>query len=677
MAVRASSLGCYRGYTDARYAQFHRQSIYLPVRDGTRLAVDIYRPAVDGKPVDARMPVVFNVSRYWRATARRNGTVETYVGVMDAGQAVSDIGSALARSSRGDTQGVGLLLAHGYAFVRAEARGTGASFGVRNGDMSGVEALDGRDVIDWISRQSWSDGSVGMIGGSYEGMSQLLVASTAPPPLKAIMPKVATFDEYDASWAGSGMLRKYGLAWLAREAKRDGVQKGRKGSTINPLDNSGDASPPVDGDTGAALRRAALEERLADPEARDPTLYFTRQTPQARRLLDLLAKALGTSSPGELMEVLYEPGLMQALLQRRPALRQQLSSLHFFRDASAMLTRPQEVGPNNLAMLAPRIADSGIAIYNWGGWRDFATRDTLLWDANVGSRRKLLMGPWTHGPNEPNDRREDESRRLGPIEQLRWLDFHLKGTANGIASEPAVLYAVQGQKDDFTWTSAPAWPPPGMLMLPWRLHADGGLSAVSRPAGERSFVVDAGSSMGQHTRYHDAIGLGPTSHPDLNVHAAKGALSFTSEPLQADLVLAGSPLLRLRLRSSTPDATPHAFLEMVEPDGHVALLSDGALRASHRAQGTPPYKNLGLPFSDSREAVVRATPPLSRHRASELLFDLQPVSVRFSAGSRLRLVVTGADAHTNLTIPQSPPTRLTLELDGGEGSTLLLPVVSR
>jgi predicted acyl esterase len=674
-APSASSLGCYRGHGGPVYSEFQRTSIYLPVRDGTRLAVDIYRPAIHGEPVTTPLPVIFNYSRYWRATARRDGTVQTYVGVLGRGQQVASIADALARSSRGDRDGVGLLLSHGYVFVRAEARGTGASFGVRNGDMSGREAKDGRDVIEWIASQPWSTGSVGMIGGSYEGMSQFLVASVAPTGLKAIMPLVATFDEYDASWAGSGMLRKYGLAWLAREARRDGVQKGKQGSTINPLDTGAERSPPVDEDAEGGLRQAALAERLADPEATDPTMYFTRQAPQARQLLDLLAEALGTREPAELMETLYEPELMRQLLNRKPGLRAALQRIKFPRDASAMLTQPQEEGPNNLAMLAPRIAASGIAVYNWGGWRDFATRDTLLWDANVGAARKLTMGPWTHGPNEPNDQREDESKRLRPIEQLRWMDYWLKGSSNGVMSEPRVHYAVQRLRDDFIWTSSPQWPPAGIRLLPWSLRTAGGLDREPGPARRVGFTVDTASTMGQHTRYHDAIGLGPTQHPDLEEHARRGALSFTSPALTADLQIAGSPIVRLKVRSSTQEAYVHAYLEIVEPDGHIALLSDGALRASHRVQGVPPYRNLGLPFSDSRTRVIASTPHLRRDRASELIFDLQPVAARLPAGSKIRLVVTGADAHTNLTLPQSPPTRLTLDLGGDQGSTLLLPTV--
>jgi putative CocE/NonD family hydrolase len=670
-AARASSFGCYKGHGKPRYSEFERRSIYVPMPDGTRLAVDIYRPTVKGKPVAGRLPVIFNYSRYWRATRQPGGLIDTYVGTLRPGERLSSIDAALERSGRSRPRtSVALLLAHGYVFVRAEARGTGASFGVRNGDMSGVEARDGHDMIAWIARQPWSNGRVGMIGGSYEGMSQMLVASTAPPALRSIFPQVAPFDEYRGSWSGTGVLRKFGLAWLAREAKRDGVQQGKSGSVINPDDAGTTQVPPVDDDTDGALRAAARAERLADPDAVDPTTYFTQQAPEARTMIDAVSAALGNGSPADVMETLYDPAKLEALMAKTPGLREKLTALRFYRDASPMLTTPQDNGRNNLAALAPRIRESGIAVYNWGGWRDFATVDTLQWDANLGDKAKLTVGPWTHGPNEPDDLREDAAALLGPIEQLRWADHWLKGIDNGIMREPRVHYALMGEEDRFLWRSAKAWPAdaPARTLF---LAGEGALQPTPAGDGTASFTVDYRAGLGDHTRYHDAIGLGPLRLPDLAIHAQHGATAFTSAPLSQDMDVVGAPIVTLAVSSSTPDADVHAYLERVESDGTIVMLADGVLRASHRVEGTAWYSDLGLPFSDSRRAVVDATPGLDATKPATMRFSLMPVAARFPAGSRVRLVVTGSDAGTNLTIPQSPATRLTVHF--GSGSSLALP----
>lgn len=671
-APRASSFGCYRGYSTPLYDSFERQSVYVPVRDGTRLAVDIFRPVRNGHVVDSPMPIVFSYSRYWRATELPNGSTQVAVGVLEPEERGGELDIVLSRASRGDREGVALLLAHGYIFVRAEARGTGASFGVRNGDMSGREAQDGADIIAWINAQPWSNGRVGMIGGSYEGMSQFLTASAAPPGLRAIFPAVATFDEYRASWSGAGVLRKYGLAWLAREARRDGVQGGLAGSVVNPTEGAERLVGRVDADTTGALREAARLERRSDPDAIDPTVYFTRQTPAALTLRNELATAIGSEAPIDIIELLYDPARLDAVLIGDPALRARLLALRFARNDSDMLTIPQDVGANNLAMLAPRIRASGIAVYNWGGWRDFATLDTLLWHANLNQPRKLTMGPWTHGPNEPDDRREDASRRLRPIEQLRWLDYWLRDIDNGIMSEPPVHYAVSRGPNQFVWRAARDWPPssaPRRLRL--RLTPDQGLASVA-DRGEAAFTVDYYSSLGDHTRYHDAIGLGPLTLPDLEQHARRGAIAFTSAPLTRHLNIIGSPVVSLQVRASTPTVVLHAYLEEIDTQGRVELLSEGVMHSAHRVLGEAPYNNLGLPFSDSRRDVIESTPPLDPHSTATVRFDLQPISVLIQRGHRLRLVITGAESQTNLVIPFDPPSEISLQT-GAEGSLLELP----
>jgi hypothetical protein len=132
----------------------------------------------------------------------------------------------------------------------------------------------------------------------------------------------------------------------------------------------------------------------------------------------------------------------------------------------------------------------------------------------------------------------------------------------------------------------------------------------------------------------------------------------------------GAPIVKLDISSSTPDADVHAVLFKVSPTGTATYLTDGLMRASHRVLGPAPYDNLGLPFSDSRRATVLATPPLRPDRTSELVFDLQPIGALFEKGDRLRLVITGADAETNLTISQAPPTRLSIGVGVKAASTL-------
>jgi predicted acyl esterase len=68
-AEKISRPGVYRGYSEAVYNEWVRISLYVPVRDGTRLAVDVFRPAVNGQPVDDPLPVIWTHHRYHRSNA--------------------------------------------------------------------------------------------------------------------------------------------------------------------------------------------------------------------------------------------------------------------------------------------------------------------------------------------------------------------------------------------------------------------------------------------------------------------------------------------------------------------------------------------------------------------------------------------------------------------------------
>lgn len=96
----------------------------------------------------------------------------------------------------------------GFAVVYAHVRGTGGSEGVFPArEYSGQELDDAVELIDWLSRQPWSTGRVGMFGESWSGFNALQVAMRNPPALKAIVAKVASDNLYheDARFA-DGML---------------------------------------------------------------------------------------------------------------------------------------------------------------------------------------------------------------------------------------------------------------------------------------------------------------------------------------------------------------------------------------------------------------------------------------------------------------------------------------
>jgi putative CocE/NonD family hydrolase len=209
------------------YSTSIRTSQYVTVRDGTRLAIDIYRPEQEGRPVDKKLPVILVATPYHRSS-ENNGEILTFL------------------ASRGNHRNIfGELLKHGYVIASLDIRGRGASFGTvyGSGMDSDANRADLYDVVEWLAAQPWSDGNIGTGGCSYVGKTQFMAASAAPPHLKAIAPTGAPFDAY-------GLARVNGVT-------RNLLTQLDK--SMHQLDVDYPA-PAVDEDRDGSLRRAAIAE---------------------------------------------------------------------------------------------------------------------------------------------------------------------------------------------------------------------------------------------------------------------------------------------------------------------------------------------------------------------------------------------------------------------------------
>lgn len=217
--ARLSAPGQYQGYAAQLYDGWQRSSFHVPVRDGTRLAVDLYRPVKNGQVVQARHPVVWLHTPYQRGVRGPDGTVQR-------------TGSQYMEPRD--------LTRYGYVVAIVDTRGKGASFGWRRGMQDSTEGRDAYDMTEWLARQPWSDGQVGMMGCSYVGGTQDNAAAFTPPSLKAIFPGATTFNRYD-------FVSRGGLTAQFHTRPED------------PRDRGVD-SMPVDADTDGSLLAAARRE---------------------------------------------------------------------------------------------------------------------------------------------------------------------------------------------------------------------------------------------------------------------------------------------------------------------------------------------------------------------------------------------------------------------------------
>lgn len=153
--------------------------VAVTMRDGVKIYIDIFRPA----GATEKLPSIICWDPYGKGTPRQP------LSEIPAGEGTS----GLAMFEGPDP---GYYCNHGYAIINVDARGTNMSEGnVHYWGM--VESGDGYDLIEWLAKQDWSNGKVGMAGHSWPGISQWFIAAAQPPHLAAIAPWSAHFfDQY-------------------------------------------------------------------------------------------------------------------------------------------------------------------------------------------------------------------------------------------------------------------------------------------------------------------------------------------------------------------------------------------------------------------------------------------------------------------------------------------------
>ncbi len=568
---RLSQPGKYEGYSQPLYDGRVSSSQYITMRDGTKLAALILRPAQDGKTVSTPLPVIWTHSRYHREGIFNWPYLQT-------------------------------LLKYGYVLVSVDIRGTGASFGTYQGLFSPEETRDAYDITEWLAVQPWSDGNIGMFGRSYWGITQFMAASTAPPHLKAIFPEMAEFDHYSFVYPGGVFHNDFFRQW---------------GNMVNKLDADGSA---VNEDTDRTMLQEALKEHAANLDVFD------------------------TYSPLP------------------------------YRDSVSALSGTQPYTLNNPASYLKEIRSSGIPVYHWGGWYDMFPKDAFLWYSNLTSPQKIVIGPWAH----------PELGHLDlAIEIVRWYDYWLKGIDNGVMSEAPIYYYTMGDGKNSGWHSAWQWPLPNQKLTNYYFDGpksgsvksvnDGSLS-LDLPVtttGVDEYLVDYSTTSGTATRWTAGYDVMSPVYPNTMMFNDEKGLTYTTPPLPAEVEVTGHPVVHLWVTSSAKDGDFFVYLEDISEAHYSKYVTEGNLRASHRAISTAPFENLGLPYHRSYAEDIADLPD----QPVELVFDLIPTSYIFDAGHRIRVTITCADKDTALTPQLDPPPTVHLYRETDHASYIVLPII--
>lgn len=219
-----------------QYAVKEMRDVWLTLRDGVRLCVDVFLP--EGLE-DA--PALVSWSAYTKTMQSiKRGAIPPDSILFDHSLEAGDIEYFVSR---------------GYAYIIPDPRGIGKSEGEFYGVYNPQEQVDTYDVIEWVAEQSWCNGNVGMIGYSYFGIIQILAAAQQPPHLKCIMPCSFVDDYYQHGYYGGVGGTYMSIYW-----------------ELSPANNPVPWSMKM---YGPEKVKQMMEERLKDPDIALNS-YFTK-----------------------------------------------------------------------------------------------------------------------------------------------------------------------------------------------------------------------------------------------------------------------------------------------------------------------------------------------------------------------------------------------------------------
>ena len=544
------------------------------MRDGVQLAADIYRP-------DTEAPVSTLLCRtpYGRSVALTYPR-QLYDGLR--------------------------FVKEGYAIVTQDTRGRFESEGdfypFRN------EAADGSDTIAWITRQAWSDGRIGMIGGSYVGATQWLPASENPPGLLAIAPAV-TASDYRDGWLyrGGAFELGFSLDWTL-------------GLCLDTARRIAEASGV-----------GGLVDRVLDARDRLETLYRGLD-PDAASLLEEVAPYY--------FEWLAHPD----------------------RDAAWPSIAPD---PDPEAARAPALNIGGWYDNFVEGTLVNYTRQRSA--AMVAGRPapRLIVGPWTHdiytgifrGRRFGSRSSIDSADLVG--EEIRWFDRWVRGVANDVESLPPVRLFVMGADE---WRDFNDWPPPAaserrLYLRPPKFDRRG-----RRHAGRLTATPPSEDGPGVELRFDPTnpvptLGgatllagshIGELAGPvDLGSIATRAdVIRYTSRPFVRPTLIVGSIELHLVATATSGRGQTGfdlaAHVSVVSQDGHSEVLTSGIIRVPPGRAGDRLQMSLGatavLIDRGQRLSLIIATSDFPR-------FDLNP-SAMASEGTTVSITASGGNAAT-------------------------------
>jgi uncharacterized protein len=483
----------------------YEHDVKVIMRDGVALRADIYRPQAEGK-----FPVLLQRTPY----DKRNFTF----GLMGAQR--------------------------GYVVIIQDVRGRYASEGEFYTFKN--EMNDGYDTIEWAAALPYSDGKVGMFGGSYVGATQMLAAIMHPPHLAGICP-VVTSSNYHASWTyqGGAFEQWFNESWTSGLAQ-DTLNRKVKGAT-NAVEGMGElplANYPLFNLRGHATSTASLAPYFLDWIAHPNYDQYWKRVSIEEHFADITVPALHIAAWYDIF--------LGGSLKNYEGMKAHGGS---------------EAARNGQQLMVVIGGHSGSG--------------RKVGDVDFGAEAAF----------EENDA------------TLDWYDYLFKGVQNRFASGKPVKIFVMGANQ---WREEETWPLARAGETKYFLHSSGGANSV-RGNGVLSTAGPGKESADQYVYDPekpvptvggplccDGEHWPPGPRDQRAVEAREDVLVYSTPALALDTEVTGPVTVELYAKSSAVDTDFTAKLVDVWPDGFAQNLTEGILRARFReSQEAPTLINPG------------------------------------------------------------------------------------
>ncbi|MGH9356045.1 MAG: CocE/NonD family hydrolase, partial [Terriglobia bacterium] len=565
----------------AEYGVAVVRNVMVPMRDGVKLATDVYLPARNGAPVLGKFPVLVSRTPY-------NKDPAAYA-----------FGSLTPLQEK-EQHAATFFARHGYVVVKQDCRGRYHSQGKFYLDIH--EGPDGYDTVEWAARQPWSDGNVGTYGASYLSQVQNSLAVLRPPHLRAMFIMVGASNYYDEGAYRGGVFNllhnlAYALMFSAtsQEAAKDPalrtamLEAGHQqlGAWLRAYPFRPNASP---------LLASPINERWFK-DMRDHPFY------------DAYWKQNGYD-----FEVAYDkyPDIPVYFLSGWYDLFLH-GSLHNY---MGLASRHKSL---TKLMVGPWVHGIGPRFSGDVGFGATAEVDLL-------AQMQRWFDHFLKG-------KDTGIARESPVR------LFVMGGGNGQRTTSGRM------EDGGAWINTTAWPVPGATSHLFYLHANGVLSeeapAGEKPT---SFMFDPKHPVptigGQIDSGKDFSPDGPRDQRcnlkifgcdnDLPLSSRRDVLVFQTPPLESDVAIAGPVTVDLWISSSAPDTDLTAKLVDVAPantdypQGYAMNLADRITRVRGGDNATSPWL-------------------LKRGEIRKVTVDLLGVANRFATGHRIRIDISSSN----------------------------------